>query len=70
MERWTHNPEVVRFESHPRNQQGDIMSEIKVNSKKIPNVPTVKPKGAVKPVQAKTPIKAKMNVMRKAGRGR
>ena len=69
MERWTHNPEAVWFESHPRNQQGDIMSEIKI-PKKVPNVPTVKPKGAVKPVQAKTPIKAKMTVMRKAGRGR
>ena len=45
------------------------MSEIKM-PKKIPNVPSIKPKGTVKPIQAKTPIKAKMNVMRKAGRGR
>jgi hypothetical protein len=46
------------------------MSEIKTNTKRVPNIPNAKPKGAVKPIQAKTPIKAKMNVMRKSGRGR
>jgi hypothetical protein len=46
------------------------MSEIKSNTKRVPNVPTVKPKGAVKPVQAKPALKVKPNIMRKAGRGR
>ena len=59
------------FESRIRNQQGDIMSEIKSNTKKIPNVPMIKnvgPKSAIKP---KGPIAAKTaKPLRKAGRGR
>jgi len=46
------------------------MSVIKSNTKRVPNVPEIKNKGAVKPVQAKPALKVKSNIMRKAGRGR
>jgi hypothetical protein len=46
------------------------MSEIKTNTKRVPNIPNVKNKTATKPMAPKSPIKVKMPVMRKAGRGR
>jgi hypothetical protein len=46
------------------------MSEIKSNTKRVPNVPMIKNKGAAKPVQPKPALKVKPNIMRKAGRGR
>ena len=65
----THNPQFLVRVQDPQ-PKGDIMSVIKSNTKRVPNVPEIKNKGAVKPVQAKPALKVKPNIMRKAGRGR
>ena len=67
----THNPQLLVRLQFPQPTQGDSMSEIKSNTKKVPNVPIIKnigPKSAIKP---KGPIGAKTaKPLRKAGRGR
>jgi hypothetical protein len=47
------------------------MSEIKTNTKKVPNVPLIKNVGAKPALKPKGPISAKTSKpLRKAGRGR
>ena len=47
------------------------MSEIKSNTKKVPNIPMLKNTGPKSPIKPKGPVSAKTaKPLRKAGRGR